>query len=93
MGHARLFTNAQQVWLIAQELDPSVQTSVAVNPTTKPTPLRLETPAGVISAFSWGMGRIEWTVSADGEQTVRIDGLHAPENLSVPAGVNLVWQQ
>ena len=64
VGSAKLTTDPQPVWLIAQEVDPERRSWVAVNPQTRPTPLRLETPLGVISAASWGLGRLTWSAPA-----------------------------
>jgi len=52
--------------LIAQELADAERVWVAVNSEEWPTPLRLETPAGVLSAERWGTGRIEWHVAENG---------------------------
>ena len=92
VGNATLITNPQQVWLIAQELDPASRTWIAVNPTDDPTPLRLETPCGLITAAAWGMGRLEWQAPADGEQRLIIEGLTAPDGLTHPDGLRVIWK-
>jgi hypothetical protein len=93
VGQATLLTNPQQVWLVAQELDPAERTWAAVNPEDRPTPLRLETPCGVITAKEWGLGRLEWRAPLGAEQTVIVDALSEPVELKVPAGVDVYWRQ
>ncbi len=87
VGKARLVTNSQQVWLIAQELEPTRRAWIAVNPEDRPTPMRLETPCGVITASDWGMGRLEWRAPAGGQATLIVDTLRKPVDLQVPEGV------
>lgn len=89
VGRARLYTQPQQVWLISQELDPATRTYVAVNPIDRPTPLRLETPAGTVSASAWGMGRLEWRAPEEGEQVLIIEAMQPLAALSVPDGVRV----
>ena len=91
VGGAVLRTAPQQVWLVAQEVDPGLRTYVAVNPQPKPTPLHLETPFGIISSASWGMGRIEWRIPANGEQSVHIDALETLAQLDVPENVRIIY--
>lgn len=90
IGRATLITNPQPVWLIAQELDPTSRTWIAVNPTATPTPLRLETPRGVITAERWGMGRLEWQAPEEGEERLLVEGLTNFEGLTVPAGLRMI---
>lgn len=89
VGKARLVTNPQQVWLIAQELDPARRAWIAVNPEDRPTPLRLETPCGVIAADEWGMGRLEWRAPVGGEEFLIVDTLKEPVGLQVPKDVRV----
>ena len=91
VGQAVLVTDPQQMWLIAQELDPKERAWVAVNPQANPTPLRLETPHGVITAEAWGMGRLEWRAPAEGPDTLIVDVLEEPVGLRVPGGVAIEW--
>jgi hypothetical protein len=91
VGSARLTTHPQQVWLIAQELDPAQRCWIAVNPLDSVTPLRLETPLGVVTADEWGMGRIEWRAPEGEAQVVVIDALHRPVGLQVPEGIEVLW--
>ena len=90
LGQAHLYTNPQPVWLVAQELDDSVQTYVAVNPVDRATPLKLATPAGTIRASVWGLGRLAWHVPDSGESLLIVDCLQPPVDLVVPAGVKVV---
>jgi hypothetical protein len=92
VGSARLHTNPQQVWLVAQEFEAERPCWVAVNPEDVVTPLRLETPLGQITADGWGMGRIEWRVEKGGKQVVVVDGLRRPDGLRVPEGVQVRWR-
>ena len=87
LGGARLQTDPQPVWLIAQELDPATRAWVAVNPQDRPTPLRLETPNGVVSASRFGMGRLEWRAPVGGRQELLVESLEDPIGLVVPEGV------
>ena len=89
VGGARLTTRPQQVWLIAQELDPANRVYIAVNPMDQPTRLRLETPGGVVSAGAWRTGRIEWRMPDRGEQLLIVEGSALPVALSVPEGVRV----
>lgn len=91
VGSATLLTNPQQMWLIAQELDPERRIWIAVNPEDRPTPLRLQTPAGELSAAEWGLGRIEWQAPASGEQKIVLDTLAEPVGLVAPEGVAIEW--
>ncbi|NIV35810.1 MAG: hypothetical protein GWN58_42095, partial [Anaerolineae bacterium] len=75
VGSATLTTNPQQIWLIAQEIDPKHRTWIAVNPEDRPTPLRLQTPLGELSVDELGLGRIEWQAPVGGEQKIVIDAL------------------
>jgi hypothetical protein len=93
VGSARLVTHPQQVWLIAQELDPSQRCWIAANPEHSPTPLRLETPLGAITAEAWGLGRIEWRAPEGGEQVVIVEGLREPVGLHVPEGTRMCWRR
>jgi hypothetical protein len=90
-GRAILRTNPQQpVWLVAQELDPAIRSWVAVNPQDTPTPLRLETPLGAVSATRWGRGRVEWRAPEAGEQVLVLDTLAELDGLRVPRSVRVV---
>jgi hypothetical protein len=89
VGTATLLTNPQQVWLIAQELDPTQRAWIAVNPEDCSTPLRLETPCGVITAEEWSMGRLEWQAPVGGEQILIVDSLTEPVGLKVPKDVKI----
>lgn len=89
VGQARLYTQPQPIVLIAQDVDSSQQTFVAINPIDQCTHLRLETPIGTIFADEWGLGRIELHISADGNAVLRISCLQPPVNLSLPDGVTL----
>jgi hypothetical protein len=89
VGTATLVTNPQQVWLIAQELDPAQRAWIAVNPEDRPTPVRLETPAGVITAEEWGMGRLEWRAPVGGEELLIVETLTEPVGLKVPKDVRV----
>jgi hypothetical protein len=92
VGSAKLTTDPQQVWLIAQELDPAQRCWIAVNPLDDATVLRLETPLGVVTADEWGMGRIEWRAPQGKAQVVVIDAMHKPAGLRVPEGVEVLWR-
>jgi hypothetical protein len=89
VGHAKLLTNPQMVWLIAHESEPDCQAWIAVNPLDVPTPLQLETPHGVIRAEEWGMGRLEWRACADGQEMLIVDGLKEPVGLQAPEHVEV----
>ena len=89
VGNAILTTNPQPVWLIAQEIDSVQSIWIAVNPEDRPTPLRLETPGGIITAAEWGMGRLEWHASVEGEETLIVDTRVALVDLQVPEGVTV----
>jgi hypothetical protein len=89
VGSARLVTEPRPVWLIAQEVDPARRTWIAVNPQDYPTPVRLETPCGVVSAGRWGMGRLEWRAPVGGSQELIVDALTEPVGLRVPDGVTV----
>lgn len=89
VGRARLVTDPQMAWLIAHEGDPDLAVWIAVNPLGAPTPVRLETPRGVVRADAWGMGRLEWRAYADGRQVLIVDGLSEPVGLQVPEGVEV----
>jgi hypothetical protein len=89
-GGATLRTAAQPCWLLAQELDPAARAWVAVNPQDRPTPLRLETPLGTVTAARWGVGRVEWRAPEGGAQTLVLDTLVEPAGLRVPEGVRVV---
>lgn len=91
VGSATLLTNPQQVWLIAQELDPAQRAWIAVNPEDRPTPLHLETPCGVITAEEWGMGRLEWRAPVAGEEILIVDSLAEPVGLKVPKDVKIQY--
>jgi hypothetical protein len=91
VGNARLVTKPQQVWLIAQELDPVQQTWIAVNPEDHNTPFRLETPRGVITGEEWGMGRLEWCVPVKGNETLIVHTLRQPIGLQVPEGISVSY--
>ena len=86
-------THPQQVWLIAQEMDPAQGCWIAVNPEANPTPLRLVTPSGTITADEWRMGRIEWRAPVGGEQVVITKAQRAPIGLRVPEGVQVRLQE
>jgi hypothetical protein len=87
VGEATLITKPQQVWLIAQEIDPAQRAWIAINPEDRLTPLRLETPCGVITAEAWGLGRLEWHAPVGEEQMLIIDALKEPVGLQAPEGV------
>lgn len=89
VGGASLVTNPQQAWLIAQELDPARRVWIAVNPEDRATPLRLETPSGVITTEEWRMGRLEWRAPVGGEEVLIVDMLREPVGLKVPEGVKI----
>jgi hypothetical protein len=89
VGGASLTTNAQPAWLIAQEIDAARRGWIAVNPEDLPTPLRLETPCGEVTAEEWGMGRLEWRAPVGGVETLVVDTLKEPVNLQVPEGVTV----
>jgi hypothetical protein len=88
-GRATLITNPQPAWLIAQELDPATRFWAAVNPLGQTTPLRLETPVGVVTAESWGLGRLEWRSPVGGRQELIVEALEKPIGLRAPAGVTV----
>ena len=92
VGQATLNTDKQQVWLIAQELDPEERVWVAVNPMPRSTPMRLETPRGVISIKEWSMGRLEWRAPIGGREILISDGLKKPVELKVPDGVEVRYR-
>jgi len=92
VGRSRLVTNPQQVWLIAQELEPAQRGWTAVNPEDRSTPVRLETPCGVITAAEWGMGRLEWRAPVRGQEILIVDTLRKPVDLQVPEGVAVHYQ-
>ena len=75
------------VWLIAQELDPACRAWIAVSPEDRTTPLRLETPGGVVAASRFPAGRLEWRAPVGGAQEGVVDTLEMPEGLRVPPGV------
>ncbi|MBI3972364.1 MAG: hypothetical protein HY332_13880 [Chloroflexi bacterium] len=90
-GGATLETNRQMVWLLAQEVDPAQHAWIAVNPDDRPTPLRLETPAGILTAERWGLGRIEWR-APQGDSSglvILVDTLEAPRGLRAPEGARV----
>lgn len=89
VGSATLTANPQHLFLVAQEMDPANRCWVVVNPQERPTPLRLETPAGVLTAEAFGMGRIEWSAPVGGEQVVRVESLEPVVGLSAPVGVTI----
>ena len=90
VGNARLHTQPQPMWLVAQELDSASQTYVAVNPTGQATLVTLQTPAGTVSASSWAIGRLEWQTA---DQVLVVYGLQEPDNLTVPDGVRVELRQ
>jgi hypothetical protein len=89
VGQATLETAPQPVWLIAQEEDTATRSWTAVNPTDRPTPLRLETPLGVITAGRWGLGRLEWRAPEGGTPLLAVDAARLPEGLHLPPGLPL----
>jgi hypothetical protein len=89
VASARLETQPQPVWLVAQELDPERRTWIAVNPLDRPTPALLETPCGTVSAESWGLGRLEWRAPIGGSQELIVETLDEPVGLRVPEGVTV----
>lgn len=91
VGEATLDTAPQPVWLIAQDTDPATRAWIAVNPEDRPTPLRLETPAGAVTAERWGLGRLELRSFLGGAPVLAVDALTLPEGLRVPAGVTVLW--
>jgi hypothetical protein len=93
VGSATLRTDQQPVWLIAQEVDPAQRAWIAVNPGNQPTPLRLETPYGTVTAERWGLGRLEWRAPEGGEQVLLIDAVDEPVELNVPAGLAIRRRQ
>jgi hypothetical protein len=91
VGLARLRTNRQPTWLIADELDRGRRGWTAANPLGPPTPLRLETPLGVVEAEGFGQGRIEWSeVAGEGGSVLRVDVAGVLVGLRVPDGVRVV---
>ena len=62
---------------------------IAVNPLADPTPLRLETPVGILTAEEWSLGRIEWRAPEGAQQTIVIEALEAPKGLAAPEGVEV----
>jgi len=89
-GSATLRTAAgAMVWLIAQELDPSVRSWTAVNPGVQSTSLELETPLGAVRATQWGAGRVEWRTTGGDTSAVLVDCIDAPAGLEVPDGVGV----
>ena len=93
VGSATLRTEPQPMWLIAQELDQARRAWIAVNPEDRPTWLRLETPAGTVTAERFGLGRLEWRMPATGESELVIDALDEPAGLEAPAGVAIRRRQ
>jgi hypothetical protein len=87
LGPAALETGPQPVWLIVQVADPTARAWIAVNPTDRPTPLKLETPAGVVTAERWGLGRLEWRAPEGGGQELVVDAPRLPDGLRVPPGL------
>jgi hypothetical protein len=89
VGGARLLTDPRHAWLIAQELDPARRTWIAVTPDDLSTPLRLETPAGVVAAKEFGSGRIEWRAPEGRRGTLIVETLRRPVGLEAPDGVDV----
>jgi hypothetical protein len=83
--------------LIAQELGaaegPAERAWVAVNLEDRPTRLRLETPAGVLTAERWGVGRIEWRTTRDGTSRILVDCAEPPIGLSAPSGAEVANEE
>ncbi|MCC7208127.1 MAG: hypothetical protein IT323_12535 [Anaerolineae bacterium] len=92
LSGAMLYTQPQPMWLIALADGPGAPSYTAVNPLDRATPLRFETPLGAVTASAWGLGRIGWRVTADGEQEITVDCLRAPKDLIVPDGARVVWR-
>ena len=55
-----------------------------------PTPLRLQTPNGVVSASRFGLGRLEWRAPVGGEQVLIVESLEEPADLIAPGGVRIL---
>jgi hypothetical protein len=91
VGTATLVTNPQKVWLITQELDPTRRVWIAVNPEDRPTPVRFETPSGVVTADEWGIGRLEWQAPVGGEEILIVDTLREPVGIRVPEGIKVYY--
>jgi hypothetical protein len=93
-GSATLRTAAGvMVWLVSQELDPTVHCWTAVNPEDRSTPVRLETPLGALTATAWKAGRIQWRTTGDGAGVVTLDAGAAPAGLRVPDGTRVERRQ
>jgi hypothetical protein len=92
VGQAKLTTDPQPIWLIAQELDPARRAWIAVNPQDHPTPVRLETPLGVVTAPQWGMGRLEWRAPEAGPGLLMVESLAELPGLQVPEGLAIQYR-
>ena len=93
VGGARLDTAAAPMWLVACEVDPAHRTWIAVNPLGTASPLRFETPRGVVTADEWGLGRIAWRARAGEADVVEVMAVDKPVGLVVPAGVDVVYSE
>ncbi|MBC7237642.1 MAG: hypothetical protein H5T69_17515 [Chloroflexi bacterium] len=87
VGNASLVTNPQPMWLIAQEVEPEERSWVAVNPLGISTPLRFETPCGMVTADNWGLGRLEWRAPVGKPQELIVEGLDEPIGLQAPKDI------
>jgi hypothetical protein len=88
-----LVTKPVQAWLVVQDLDPTRRAWIAVVPQDSPTPLRLETPAGVVAIEECRMGRIEWRAPHGEPGTLIIEAMNRPVGLQVPDGVAVVFSE
>lgn len=91
LGNTILATNPQPMWLINQESDSTKNTWIAVNPLDEPTPLRWETPLGVITAEQWGLGTLVLHSETPETGTLSIESLTEPIGLQVPDGVSVTF--
>jgi hypothetical protein len=92
-GSATLTSEPQPMWLIAQELDPGQRAWIAVNPEDRPTWLRLDTPAGVVTVERLGLGRLEWRLLPTGASELIVEAVVEPAGLATPAGVAVRWRR
>jgi len=90
-GNAKLETNNQPMWLVAEELLPEQRAWIATNPQDIPTKLHFETPCGVISADEWRLGRITWLAPEGGRQAIQIEGVELPKGLIVPEEIEVAF--
>jgi len=90
---AVLETDAQPVWLIADEADPAHRTWIAVNPMERATPVRFQTPGGTVNAEKWGLGRMEWRMSETDGQLLVIDPIEKPAGLKTPPSLSVRYRK